>query len=88
VIVWSTFFQFGVSDNDIVARRFDACRSSDANGDTKVDVTDVFYDINALFAAGAAPVCGGDANGDGKLDVADVFYLINYLFAAGPPPIN
>jgi photosystem II stability/assembly factor-like uncharacterized protein len=59
----------------------------DVNGDTKVDVLDVFELINALFAGGTAPIGPADANGDGKVDVADVFYLINYLFASGPPPI-
>jgi hypothetical protein len=52
-----------------------------------VNVNDVFYLINALFAGGPAPSCPGDANGDTKVDVGDVFYLINYLFAGGPPPV-
>ncbi len=60
----------------------------DANGDTKVDVLDVFDLINALFAGGAAPIGPADVNGDGRVDVADVFYLITYLFASGPPPIT
>jgi Right handed beta helix region len=60
--------------------------SGDANGDGDVTVSDIFYEINNLFAGGPAPVAG-DANGDGAVTVADVFYMINYLFAAGPPPI-
>jgi hypothetical protein len=51
-----------------------------------VDIADVFYVINALFASGPAPVCSCDVNADASLDVADVFYLINFLFASGPPP--
>jgi hypothetical protein len=58
----------------------------DVSGDGTVDVGDVFYLINTLFASGPAPVGSADANGDGHVDIADVFYLINYLFAGGPPP--
>ena len=58
----------------------------DPNGDGKVDVADVFYLINYLFAGGPAPIGSGDANQDGSLTVADVFHLINYLFASGPAP--
>ena len=86
MISWST--AFGISQSDVVARRFQTCQSSDADGSTKLDVADVFYLINALFAGGPAPVCGGDADGNGKADVADVFYLINFLFAGGPPPVQ
>lgn len=60
----------------------------DANGDGKIDVADVVYLINYLFAGGPAPqpYQAGDANCDGTIDSADVVYLINYLFAGGPPP--
>jgi hypothetical protein len=58
----------------------------DINGDGFVNVADVFYLINYLFAAGAAPVGPADTNGDGAVNVADVFYLINYLFAGGTFP--
>jgi hypothetical protein len=60
----------------------------DANGDGVVDVRDVFYLANALFAGGAPPAstCLGDANDDGLVDVRDIFYLVNYLFAHGPAP--
>jgi hypothetical protein len=60
--------------------------NGDANGDGVVDVSDVFYLINFLFAGGPAPICSADVDGDGLPTVSDVFYLINYLFAGGPPP--
>jgi hypothetical protein len=59
----------------------------DVNGDGAVDVLDVFYAINFLFAAGPVPIGETDVNGDGAIDILDVFYLINTLFAAGPAPI-
>jgi hypothetical protein len=58
----------------------------DADGNGVLDVSDVFYLINALFAGGPPPVGTADANGDGLVDVNDIFYLINYLFAGGPKP--
>src|SRR5262249_17504448 len=59
----------------------------DANGDGTVDVADVFYLINFLFAGGPIPLGRTNVNGLGGIDVADVFYLINYLFAGGPAPV-
>jgi predicted outer membrane repeat protein len=59
----------------------------DVNADGIVNVSDVFYLINYLFAGGAAPLRDGNVNGDATVNVSDVFYLINYLFAAGPAPV-
>jgi photosystem II stability/assembly factor-like uncharacterized protein len=59
----------------------------DADADGAVNVRDVFYLINYLFAGGAAPIGPADANGDGAVTISDVFWLINYLFAAGPAPL-
>ncbi len=73
-------------DADIYARRYCASLAGDASGNGAIDVSDVFYLINALFAGGPAPMKGSDVNGDGKVDVLDVFYLINFLFAGGPAP--
>ncbi len=72
------------TDENVWARAY--CLVGDANGDGSVNVSDVFYLINTLFAGGSAPGCA-DVNADTHIDVADVFYLINYLFAAGPPPV-
>jgi predicted outer membrane repeat protein len=65
---------------------FELGPSGDVNGDGLVNVTDVFYLINFLFAGGPIPLGRGDVNGDNVIDVADVFYLINFLFAGGPAP--
>jgi hypothetical protein len=58
----------------------------DVNGDGVVDVADVFFLINHLFAGGPSPLGRANVNGDMSVSVADVFYLINYLFAGGPAP--
>jgi hypothetical protein len=59
----------------------------DVNRDCQVDVQDVFYLLNYLFAGGPAPMGDPDVNGDEVLDIADVFYLINWIFAGGPAPV-
>ncbi|HPS79899.1 MAG TPA: SUMF1/EgtB/PvdO family nonheme iron enzyme, partial [Thermoanaerobaculaceae bacterium] len=61
----------------------------DVNGDGAVNVQDVFYLINYLFAGGPPPVGDRDVNRDAALNVQDVFFLINHLFAGGaaPPPL-
>ncbi|HKC25450.1 MAG TPA: dockerin type I domain-containing protein [Thermoanaerobaculia bacterium] len=74
------------SFSDVYAQRYCGALAGDADGNDVVNVADVFWLINSLFAGGPQPVRGCDANGDGKTDVADVFYLINFLFAGGKGP--
>jgi hypothetical protein len=59
----------------------------DVDGNGTVQLADVFYLINFLFAGGPVPIGEPDSNGDGAVAVSDVFYLINYLFAHGPQPL-
>jgi hypothetical protein len=77
----------------------DACEEficGDANGsggDPAVDIDDVVFLINYVFAGGAAPCPpqAGDANcsgGDVPIDIDDIVYLINYIFAGGPAPCD
>jgi hypothetical protein len=67
---------------------FDVENYGDASGDGIVDVADIIYLVNYLFAEGSAPdpLASGDENGDCLVDVADVVYLVNYLFLGGSPP--
>jgi hypothetical protein len=60
----------------------------DVDNSGSLDVVDVFFMINALFAGGHAPSspCRADVNANGASDVVDVFHLINHLFAGGPAP--
>lgn len=62
------------------------CATGDVNCDGAVDVQDVFYLINFLFAGGPNPIGPADVNADSLVNVQDVFSLINYLFAGGPTP--
>jgi hypothetical protein len=60
----------------------------DVDNSGTLDVNDVFFMINNLFAGGRGPSspCRSDVNANEVVDVNDVFALINYLFAGGPAP--
>jgi hypothetical protein len=62
----------------------------DATGDGIVNIADVVYLVNYLFAGGDPPfpMAVGDATCDGVVNIADVVYLVNYLFAGGDPPCS
>lgn len=78
--------RFFISDGVTIRFGIPNYANGDANGDSSVTVSDIFYLITGLFAGGPDAVAG-DANGDGSITVADIFYLINYLFANGPAPL-
>jgi len=63
--------------------------TGDANTDSIIDIADVVYLLNYLFAHGPAPVPleAGDATCDSVVDASDIVYLLNYLFAHGPAPV-
>ncbi len=72
------------------------CIPGDANGsggDPAVDIDDIVYLIEYVFAGGPAPIpaiCCGDADGSGgdpAVDIDDIVYLINYVFNGGWPPM-
>jgi hypothetical protein len=77
-------------ENVLKARDFvpESFLQGDANGDKKLNVSDVIYIINYLFKGGPPPnpLESADANCDSKISVTDVIYLINYLFKGGPKP--
>ncbi len=58
-----------------------------------VDVADLTYLVEYLFAGGPPPPIIEAANMDGvtgpggPIDVADLTYLVAYLFVGGPPPV-
>jgi hypothetical protein len=85
VVVWAADPDPGENLN-VFARHL-CLPKGDVNFDGTIDVLDVFYLINRLFAAGPAPLDSGDANGDTSTDVLDVFHLINFMFAGGPSPV-
>ncbi len=58
----------------------------DASGE--VDIDDVVYLIQYIFAGGPAPepYFTGDADCSGTTDIDDVVFLIEYIFGGGPEP--
>jgi len=62
----------------------------DVNASEFVDIDDVVYLIQYLFAGGPEPIplAGGDVDCSGGIDIDDVVYLISYLFQGGPSPCD
>ncbi len=59
-----------------------------ANGDAKVDISDMVYILGFLFLGDPAPACGdaADVNDDGKINISDPSSGLNFLFLGGPAP--
>ncbi len=86
VVVWESNNQESATSGvDLYARLLRP--SGDVDGNGVLNVNDVFYLINFLFAGGPDPVGPANPDGVGGTDVADVFYVINFLFAGGPAPV-
>ena len=72
----------------------------DGNGDERLDISDAFWLLRALFpgpnppalpCSGASVQDGGnrdlmDVNGNDDVDITDVLHILNFLFQLGPAP--
>jgi hypothetical protein len=60
----------------------------DANHDASVDISDLTYYVDYMFAGGPGPVCTEefDNNSDCSIDISDLTYYVDYMFAGGPGP--
>ncbi len=60
----------------------------DANDSGSINLTDVIYLNNYLFAGGPAPPCmdQADADDSGYINVTDPVYLSRWLFNGGSAP--
>ncbi|MDF1544804.1 MAG: hypothetical protein P1R58_06835 [bacterium] len=61
----------------------------DLDGSGSIDIADLTFFVDYLFAGGPPPLTIelADFNGDGSIDIADLTYFVDYLFAGGPPPV-
>ena len=61
---------------------------TDANGDGRINISDVSFLLSWLFRAGRAPTClaSVDSNTDGLVNIADAAYSLNWMFHGGPQP--
>jgi hypothetical protein len=67
-------------------RIFSDC--GDLNGSRQIDISDVVYFINFIFANGPMPVdrLQGDIDCSGRIDITDAVFAVNYIFGNGPVP--
>ena len=54
-----------------------------------IDISDLVYLVDYMFAGGPQPPCldEADVNGDAIIDIADLVYLVDFMFNGGPPPV-
>lgn len=73
-------------------RSFRLCDPMHGNADGQggIDIDDIVYLINFVFAGGTPPnpYYMGDNNCDDEVDIDDVVYLITFIFNGGPEPCN
>ncbi len=77
------------SDSDGIGDACDwICGDADASG--AVDIDDVVYLIQYIFASGPAPqpIESGDADCSGSIDIDDAVFLIQYIFSDGNTPCD
>jgi len=69
-----------------ISADFYICGDADNSGG--VDIDDVVFLINYIFAGGPYPdpYDSGDVNVSGAIDIDDAAYMIEYIFASGPAP--
>ncbi|MGE3163672.1 MAG: hypothetical protein AB7O52_02095 [Planctomycetota bacterium] len=62
----------------------------DCNSDGSVNIPDVIFLLNYLFAFGLSPSCFSscDVDDNGSLQLPDAIVALNYLFAGGSPPVS
>jgi len=61
----------------------------DANGDEKINLSDVIYTANYYLRGGPpppTPIFRANADGNTVINLSDVIYLANYYLKAGPAP--
>jgi Bacterial Ig-like domain/FG-GAP-like repeat/Dockerin type I domain len=62
--------------------------AGDADNNGTVNIADVTFAIQRIFAGGGASACldAADANGDNTFNIADVTFVIARIFSGGPAP--
>jgi len=64
-------------------------KAGDANGDYKVNLADIIFEVNYVFKGGSRldPFCA-DVNADDSVNLSDIIYSVNFVFKGGPAPLE
>lgn len=73
-----------------IALELPAYPCGDFDGSNRIDITDLVYLIDYVFANGNPPLdgCRGDVDCDGVTSLTDAVYMVSYIFGQGNPPCN
>ncbi|MDH3939099.1 MAG: hypothetical protein OEV68_17410, partial [candidate division Zixibacteria bacterium] len=60
----------------------------DYDGADAIDISDLVYLVDFMFAGGQEPPCfeEADINGDGVIDISDLVWFVDFMFSFGAPP--
>ena len=88
-----TAFVWADENNACVSGEYDCGPEGVGNADGLgiIDIDDIVYMIQWLYAGGPSPIpedCCANVDGLGICDIDDVVYLIQYLYAGGPAPVT
>ena len=72
----------------------DACETccgiaGDADDNGSVDISDLTYFVDYMFAGGPTPICESefDVDANCSLDISDLTYFVDYMFDGGVAPV-
>ncbi len=76
-------------DSTFVTPELGPVPPGDADASTEVDIDDVVYLLNYIFAGGCSPwdQNSGDVDASCGIDIDDVVYLIEFIFGSGQAPL-
>ncbi len=62
----------------------------DVDASSQVNIADVVYLVNYIFAGGPPPAddAAGDFNCSNQTDIADAVFFVNFIFASGAAPCS
>ncbi len=64
--------------------------AGDLNLDGQIDIADLVFMVEFMFADGPAPevLLTADINADGAVDISDLVAFVDYMFNGGEPPMH
>ncbi|UCD17092.1 MAG: dockerin type I repeat-containing protein [Candidatus Zixiibacteriota bacterium] len=87
---WLTYVEYFCPWSSYVLQEVPGYICGDANNDEVVNLSDILYLIDFIYASppgmSPQPMDAGDANADGSINLLDILYFIHYLYGSPPGP--
>jgi hypothetical protein len=82
---WNFVSQYSIPEPDI-----ECIQPGDANLDYSVNISDLTFFVDYMFAGGPRPPCPEQFDNDNNcsVDISDLTYYVDFMFSGGPPPME